>query len=206
MAPFHALTLAEFLDRVAAPSPTPGGGSVAAVAGAFGAALAQMVAALPRTRTNAEEERATLTALQAPLAELRTRLLALADEDSAAYDRLLAAFRLPKGSDDEKAARRAAIQAATRDATSTPLNTAEVCTQVLEALVTVVAIGNPSASSDAEVALGLVKAAAEGAAANVRVNIDAIADDTFKAAASLRIAAVLSEVERHTAEARAALG
>jgi formiminotetrahydrofolate cyclodeaminase len=206
MAPLHALPLPDLLDRVASPAPTPGGGSVSAIAGAFAAALAQMVAGLPRTRHNTDDERAALQRLQTPLGELRGRLAALADEDAAAFDRLMAAFRLSKTTDEEKTARRAAIQAATRDATSTPMETAEACARVLEALVAVAAHGNPSAASDVAVAVGLAKAAAEGAAANVRVNLDGIADDVFKAATGLRVAAVLSEVERHAADARAALG
>ncbi len=205
MPPLHALSLTDLLDRVAAPSPTPGGGSVAAVAGALGTALTQMVAGLPRTRHDNDEERAMLATVQGPLADLRARLLALADDDTAAFDRLMAAFRLPKATDADKAARTAAIQAATRDATTVPLQTAVACARVLDLLGTVAALGNPSASSDLLVAIGMLRAAAEGAAANVRINLDSLTDESFRADAATGIAAVLDEVATHTHAATAAL-
>ena len=118
--------------------------------------------------------------MNAPLSDLRERLLALADEDTAAFDRLMAAFRLPKGSDEEKAARRAAIQAATRDATTVPLQTAVVCARALDLIVTIAALGNPSASSDLLVAMGVLRAGAEGAAANVRTNLGGLDDDDLQ--------------------------
>lgn len=205
MPPLHALSLAELLDRVAAPEPTPGGGSVAAIAGALGTALTQMVAGLPRTRHDNEEERAVLATVRGPLAELRARLLDLADDDTAAFDRLMAAFRLPKASDDDKTARRAAIQAATRDATTVPLQTAVACARVLDLLGTVAALGNPAAASDLQVAMGMLRAAADGAAANVRINLESLADESFRADAAARIAAVLDEVATHSHAATAAL-
>jgi formiminotetrahydrofolate cyclodeaminase len=205
MSPLHALTLTDLLDRVAAPSPTPGGGSVAAVAGALGTALTQMVAGLPRTRHDNDEERALLATVQGPLADLRARLLALADDDTAAFDRLMTAFRLPKVTDADKAERKAAIQAATRDATTVPLQTAVACARVLELLGTVAALGNPSASSDLLVAMGMLRAAAEGAAANVRINLESLADESFRADAVARITATLDEVATHTHAATAAL-
>ncbi len=197
MPALSSLPLTALLDRIASPEPTPGGGSVSAVAGAMGAALVQMVAGLPRTRHDNDEERAVLATLATPLAELRARLLALADEDTAAFDGLMAAFRLPKSSDDEKAARREAIQAATREATTVPLQTAVAAARVLDLAGTVAALGNPSASSDLLVAAGMLRAAAEGGAANVRINLEGIKDDTFRADAAARIAAVLDEVAAH---------
>lgn len=200
-----SLPLTALLDRVASPEPTPGGGSVSAVAGAMGTALVQMVAGLPRTRHDNDEERAVLATLAAPLADLRARLLALADEDTAAFDGLMAAFRLPKSTDDEKAARREAIQAATREATTVPLQTAVAAARVLDLAGTVAALGNPSASSDLLVAAGMLRAAAEGGAANVRINLEGIKDDTFRADAAARIAAVLDEVATHGHAITAAL-
>jgi formiminotetrahydrofolate cyclodeaminase len=205
MSSLQTLTLAAVLDRVASPEPTPGGGSVSAIAGAFGTALAQMVAGLPRTRHDNDDERAVLATLQTPLAELRQRLLALADEDTAAFDRLMAAFRMAKVSDEDKTARRAAIQAATREATTVPLQTAVACARVLDLVGTVAALGNSSAASDLLVAMGMLRAAAEGAAANVRINLEGITDEGFRGDAATRIAAVLDEVATHTRAATAAL-
>jgi formiminotetrahydrofolate cyclodeaminase len=205
MPALHALSLTDLLDRIAAAEPTPGGGSVAAIAGALGTALGQMVAGLPRTRHDNDEERAALAAVRGPLAELRARLVGLADDDTAAFDRLMAAFRLPKTSDGDKMARRAAIQAATRGATTVPLDTAAACGRVLGLLETVAALGNPSASSDLLVALGMLNAAAQGAAANVRINLEGLTDESFRTEAAARIAAILDEVTTHTDAARAAL-
>jgi formiminotetrahydrofolate cyclodeaminase len=205
MSSLQTLSLSALLERVAAPEPTPGGGSVSAIAGAFGTALAQMVAGLPRTRHDHDDERAVLATLRGPLIDLRGRLLALADEDTAAFERLMAAFRMPKLSDEDKTARRAAIQAATRDATTVPLQTAVACARVLDLAGTVAALGNPSASSDLLVAMGLLRAAAEGAAANVRINLEGIADEAFRGDAAASIAAALDEVATHTHAATAAL-
>ena len=131
---------------------------------------------------------------------MRERLLALADEDTAAFDRLMAAFRLPKSTDEEKTARRAAIQDGDR-ATPRPCRCRRrwPCARVLELVGTVAALGNPSASSDLLVAMALLRAAAEGAAANVRTNLGGSTTRRFRGDAAARIAAVLDEVATHTA-------
>ena len=206
MMPLHALTLTELLDRVASrgtdarrrigrrPSPAP---SERRWRRWWPGCRAP--ATLPTTSARCS------ASLQAPLADLRERLVELADEDTAAFDRLMAAYRLPKGTDEEKTARRAAIQTATRDATTVPLQTAMACARVLDLVGTVAALGNRSASSDLLVAMGLLRAAAEGAAANVRTNLDGIVDETFTADATARITAVLDEVTTHAHAATAAL-
>src|SRR5262245_13061883 len=115
-------TISAFVDALASPQPTPGGGTAAAVAGSMAAALLMMVAGLPKTRGNTDAERVQLTETRAALSSVRDRLLALADEDTEAYNRVVAAYRLPKSSDAEKAARRQAIADGMRAATETPLN------------------------------------------------------------------------------------
>lgn len=199
-----SLPLTALLDRIAAADPTPGGGSVAAVAGACGAALAEMVAGLPKTRGNTDEERATLAALRPALQEGRQRLAALVDEDTDAFNALMAAFRLPKATDDEKAARRAAIQAATQLATLVPLETVEVGARLLKDVMTVARLGNPSASSDVAVGIGVLRAAVDGAAANVRTNLPGLTDESVKATIVQRLEQALgdaAEAAREAAEA-----
>jgi formiminotetrahydrofolate cyclodeaminase len=191
--PLVSLPLTTLLDRIASPDPTPGGGSVAAVAGACGAALAEMVAGLPKTRGNTDEERATLAALRPALSEGRQRLTALVDEDTDAFNELMAAFRLPKATDDEKAARRAAIQAATQLATIVPLETVEVGARLLKDVMTVARIGNPSASSDVAVGIGVLRAAVDGAAANVRTNLGGLTDESVKAMIVQRLERALGD-------------
>jgi len=179
------------LDRLASTDPTPGGGSAAALAGAMGAALCAMVAAMPRTRTGAPEERAPLEAALARARRAGTRLRALVDEDSAAFDAVMAAFRLPKGSDEEKAARRQAIAAANARATEVPLETAEQCLEVLAAAVEAAAHGNPNAQSDARTGAAAALAGLMGALENVRINLRA--DDPASAPLLARAEAMLRE-------------
>lgn len=196
-----ALPLRELLDLVAAGTPTPGGGAVTAITGALGAALAEMVASLPRTRQNAVEERQALDLVRPAIAAARARLLTLAELDSNAFEQLMREFRRPRGTDEQNERRRAAIIDATKNATLVPLDTARVCADVLKLMETVAGAGNRSASSDLFVAIGLVRCSAEGAAANVRANLDTLADPAFALASTRRISATLEDVVQsaHTA-------
>jgi formiminotetrahydrofolate cyclodeaminase len=200
-----SLPFTQLLDRIASPEPTPGGGSVSAVAAACGAALGMMVAGLPRTRHDRDEERAALHEVRDTLAGHRARLVELADLDAEAFDQLMAAFRLPKTNDDEKGRRRTAIQTAMRGATTVPLETALVCAAVLKHIEKVAAAGNPSAASDLAVAIGLLRAAADGAAANVRTNLGSVSDSAFTTDTAQRLSAVLGEIAASAQIATAAL-
>jgi glutamate formiminotransferase/formiminotetrahydrofolate cyclodeaminase len=166
----------DLLDAFAAPTPTPGGGSAAALAGALGASLLLMVARMPRTRTGADAERAGLDAASAALLPLRDRLAALVDEDTAAYGAVMAAFKRPKGTAEEMAARKAAIQSATRRATETPLHVMAATADALEAAATVATHGNANAASDVRVAVSLLSAACAGARENVLINLPGLGD------------------------------
>ena len=101
-----SLSLHDFLQALASPQPTPGGGTAAAAGGAMGAGLLMMVSGLPRTRGNTDDERATLATVRARLEPLAEALEQCADRDADAFDAVMAAYRLPKASDEEKAARR----------------------------------------------------------------------------------------------------
>src|SRR5262245_25106844 len=116
-------SLTDLLDAFGSPDPTPGGGSAAALIGALGASLLAMVAGLPKTRTGVPAEREALDAARADLQRLQRTLIELVDRDAAAYDLVVAAFRKPKGTDEEKARRSAAIQDALRVATEVPIET-----------------------------------------------------------------------------------
>lgn len=190
---FREMTVQGLLEALASPEPTPGGGTAAAVAGAMGTALLVMVTGLAKSRTNTDEEKAALAAARAALQPLVTRLTALADEDTASFNQVMAAFRLPKATDDEKAARTRAIQEALKGATTVPLETLRVCAGALAHAGAVVQHGNPSAASDAGVAVSLLRAAAEGAHANVQINLDSIKDEAFKSAAGADAARLLKE-------------
>ncbi len=176
MSDLVSLPLRDFTAALASDSPAPGGGSASAATGAAGAGLLRMVVALTLGK---EKYRAAWDALEpvAPrLDESRARLLELVDEDTRAFDAIVAARRLPKGTDDEKAARAKAIEEATVLATATPLQTAFFCHQALAHALTVLEHGNPNAASDAWVGGLLLAAALEGALANVRINLGGIGD------------------------------
>lgn len=166
-----ALSANDLLDRFGSQDPTPGGGSAAALAGALAASLVEMVCGLPKTRTGAPEEREKLGAAKASAAKAGARLRQLVDLDTDAYNAVTAAYRMPKATDDEKAARSAAIKAAMRLATDVPLETCERAADVLRAAAQALAHGNPNASSDARTAIALCRAALDAGAENVRTNV-----------------------------------
>jgi formiminotetrahydrofolate cyclodeaminase len=166
-----ALTATELLDRFASVDPTPGGGSAAALAGATAAALVTMVCRMPKTRTGDPAERARLDEALADARTTGDRLRRLVDEDSAAYDAVVAAYKLPKATDAERASRKRAVEAAVSVATDVPLRTAEACLAVLAAAQVAAEEGNPNAASDARTAAALAWAGLRGAAENVRINL-----------------------------------
>jgi formiminotetrahydrofolate cyclodeaminase len=175
-----SLPVSDFAAALASDAPTPGGGSASAAAGALGAGLLAMVVRLTLGKEKYRESWETLGALLPRLDEARTRLLELLDEDTKAYDAIVAARRLPKESDAEKAARKKAIDLATILATTVPAQTAFFAEQALRAASTVGERGNPNAASDAWVAALLLSAAVDGALANVRINLDGVVDPGLK--------------------------
>jgi formiminotetrahydrofolate cyclodeaminase len=169
--------LIDVLDAFSSSAPTPGGGSAAALAGALGASLLAMVAALPKTRTNAPEERASLDAARAKLLALRAQLIDLIDRDAAAYDAVVAAYRLPKGTDEEKARRKTAIQGALKLASEVPLETCLAAHEVLNEGAAVAEAGNPSARTDVAVAFQFLTTASQGALFNIEANLGSVSDE-----------------------------
>ncbi len=194
-----------FLDAIASPDPTPGGGTAAAVGGAIGVSLLMMVAGLGKTRGNIDAERVQLDATRASLLNVRDRLLTLADTDTAAYNTVTAAYRLAKGSDEEKAARREAIQRAMHAATDAPLETLRAVAEAMAHARAVAELGNPSAASDVRVALELLEAAGAGASANVEINLTTLQDDAFRKAAASTTIELSNQLTEHSAAARATL-
>lgn len=205
MSHFASLSVADFLDALASSEPTPGGGTASAIAGAMGASLLIMVAGLAKSRTNTDEEHAALNGARDAVSALRAQMVSLADADSTAFDAVMAAFKLPKGTDEEKAARSAAIQAGYRGATEVPLDTLRIATQALAQAEIVATHGNRSATSDVGVAVGLLEAAAAGAAANVRINLGSLKDQTLAAGFGEETARLTTTAATSAAAARAQL-
>ncbi len=164
-------TVEQFLAAVAAPTPTPGGGSVSALAGALSAALSRMVAGLARGKRGYEGVESELEQIEIRGEVIQARLEALINEDARAYEAVIAAMRMPKSSEKEKAARVNAMQAAYRKATEVPLETMEHCVEALELAEASVKKGNRSATTDAAVAILLAEAAIRGASLNCAVNL-----------------------------------
>ena len=186
------MTVSQLLAAIASPNPTPGGGTAAAIAGAMGTSLLLMVAGLTKSRNNTDDEKAALAGAKAAIEPITTRLAALADADAASFDAVMAAYRLPKASDDEKAARTRSIQSALKGATEVPLETLRACANALAHSKAVVDFGNASADSDVGVAIGLLKAAAAGAAANVRTNLGGLKDEAFTSATEAETSRLLA--------------
>ncbi len=179
MSQYSHLSLAQLLDAFASNQPVPGGGSAAALAGAVGASLLIMVAGLPKTRHGTDEERSALTAAAARLRPLRDELASLIDRDSEAYTSVINAYRLPRSTDAEQAARRDAIDEAMRAATEAPLATIRACERAMREAEVIVSSGAASASSDVAVGIELLKTAARGAGMNVDTNLAAVKDDEY---------------------------
>lgn len=202
---FSNMTVSQLLAALASPDPTPGGGTASAVVGAMGTSLLVMVTGLAKSKSNTDDEKAALAAARATVTPITGTLTQLADADTEAFNAVMAAYRLPKGSDDEKAARTQAIQQALRGATEVPLATLRACAQAVDAGRAVASHGNRSAASDVGVAFGLLKAAADGAAANVRINLDSIKDETYRAATAAELSRLSDQVATQCAEAIRAL-
>jgi methenyltetrahydrofolate cyclohydrolase len=167
------------LDALSSPDPTPGGGSASALASAAGASLLVMVARLPKTRSGSDEDRAALAAAFEALARLRETLIDAIDADTAAYDRVVAAYKLPKATVDEQSARRDAVQRALVVATDVPLSVVRASAEALVHAAAVAAHGNASAASDVGVAVALLRAGAHGARLNVDINLGGLADKAY---------------------------
>jgi methenyltetrahydrofolate cyclohydrolase len=179
----------ELLDAFASSDPTPGGGSASALASSVGASLLVMVAGLPKTRSNSDDDRAALQGATVTLTGLRQQLTEAIDADTAAYDQVVAAYKRPKATDEEKRLRKEAIQRALRTATDVPLGVMRLSVEALAQAVTVAAHGHPGAASDVGVATALLRAGREGARLNVEINLGSIDERTY-------VDAVTAEVER----------
>ena len=165
------LSLAEFTRRLADGNPTPGGGSASALAGAMGSALVAMFCNLTAGRKKYASVREEMLEAAAFAGEQQGKFLGLVDRDSAAYEKIVAANRLAKDSEEEKTRRAQALDAASLEATRTPLETCGVSADLLERTLSLAAKGNANALSDLKVGVELLFTAFSGAKANVEINL-----------------------------------
>jgi len=196
MTDFAALSIDRFLAELASDAPTPGGGTAAAVCGAMGAALAEMVAGLTLSKEKFAQVHGAVRAIAESARAARAELIALSREDALAYDCVVAARRLPKDSEAEKAARSAAIAQANRIATEVPMRTARAAVRLLTTLPELVEKGNPSAASDAGSAALLLESAAAAALLNVAINLPGVKDPAFLADMNRGMAELTEESQR----------
>jgi formiminotetrahydrofolate cyclodeaminase len=199
------LTVKDLLAAFRSADPTPGGGSAAALAGAIGSSLLAMVAGLPKSRAATEADHARLRDARQRCAALSAELEALVDRDSDAYDLVMAAYRKPKGTDDEKVARSTAIQTAMREAIEAPLAVMRACAAAAGQGVDVAALGNPSASSDLLVGFEVLRAGLSGAQRNVETNLGSVKDANYAASVRREAEGFEHTLARETAAAGARL-
>lgn len=164
------MTLTEFAEETASESPAPGGGSIAAYMGALGAALSTMVANLSAHKPGWDDRWKEFSDYAERGHALMTKLLALVDEDTAAFNKIMAVFSMPKSTPEEKAARAEALETATLYATEVPLRTMEASYDVFDYAEAMAREGNPASVSDAAVGALAARAAVVGALLNVRIN------------------------------------
>jgi glutamate formiminotransferase/formiminotetrahydrofolate cyclodeaminase len=204
-----AMTGRTFIDTLSSIAPAPGGGSVAALCGAMGTALAAMVGQLSTGKKGYAERDADWRDMAVRAQALKEAFLADVDADTAAFDGIMAGFGMPKSNREEKIARRNAIQSATQVAIEVPLRVLERSVEAV-GLLCVAAEGNENARSDAGVGALVVRAAAEGAWYNVTINLKGFKDETlsasFRSRADVALAKVTDACDEITAEIRRHLG
>lgn len=184
---FKSPSVEAFLDRLGSASPTPGGGTAAAVTGAVGASLVGMLANLTLGREKYADHEKLMTAIAEQAEEERMKLLELAADDAAAYAKVGAAYKLPRDTDEAKAARGEAIQAALKGACDVPLATMERCVEVIGLAKTAVQYGNKNAISDGAAGSEFARAALRVASYNVKVNLGSIKDAEYAKQARTRM-------------------
>jgi glutamate formiminotransferase/formiminotetrahydrofolate cyclodeaminase len=193
---------ASFIDELAAPTPTPGGGSAAAYAGAMGAGLVAMVAGLTIGKKKYAEVEAEMQAIRVVAENLRAELTHAVDDDAAAFEVLMVTFKLPKDTDEQKEARNAAIFNATLNAAHIPLHAAEDVLKVMELALKCAKHGNLNAISDSMSGFAMSRAALTAAGYNVRININSLEDKSAGDKMLIELAELEEEADKLEKEIR----
>ena len=189
------MNLREFCNETLSDSPAPGGGSVAALMGALGASLGGMVANLSAGKRGWDDKLQYFSDWAVKAQKLKDELLFLVDEDTNAFNKVMDAFGLPKGSDEEKKTRGAAIESATKYAAEIPLKVMETAAKSYELLAEMAEKGNPASVSDVGVGAGATRACIDGAALNVRINLGQLKDEKFKSELSKKVEKLRADSE-----------
>ncbi|HEX7246976.1 MAG TPA: cyclodeaminase/cyclohydrolase family protein [Actinomycetota bacterium] len=203
---FGTMTVEGFLEAMGSADPTPGGGAAAAIAGATGASLIAMVGRLTLGKPGFADLEERMRALVERADEARTDFLDLADRDAEAFEQVMSAFRMPKGSDVEKASRAQAIQLGLEHAAGAPLEIARRAVDLMELAEDATALGNPNAASDGMTAAGLLLAAVIGARANVEINASSLKDESRRDALLDEVAGIRERAGELLEQCRTAFG
>lgn len=173
---FKDLKIQEFLSLLSSDSPTPGGGTVSALAGALSSALFQMICSITLKKSDSEE----LKIIKENAKNWEEELTELMDLDSEAFNEVISAFSLPKNTDEEKETRSKKIQSALKKASEVPLKTAKLCNLIFRELKNIKGKINPNVMSDWKVAKTLAFSGILGGISNVEINLPSIKDEAFK--------------------------
>jgi glutamate formiminotransferase/formiminotetrahydrofolate cyclodeaminase len=189
------MDLRQFCNETLSDSPAPGGGSVAALMGALGVSLGGMVANLSAGKRGWEDKLSYFSDWAVKAQQLKDELLFLVDEDTAAFNKVMDAFALPKESAEEKAARSAAIQTANKYAAEIPLRVMETASKSYQLLAEMAEKGNPASISDVGVGLLALRACIDGAAMNVRINLAGLKDEKLRSTLQEKVRGISAESE-----------
>ncbi len=187
------MDISNFLRELSAATGVPGGGAAAAVGGAMGCALFQMVAGVTLKSPRFTKGRDVLGEISQTAEKLHTKFLILANEDADAYRQVETAFRMPRSTSEEKNHRKNAIQQAFKGATETPLRTMATCIDAMALLPDLLKYGNPNAITDVAVGFLMLDASIHGASMNAEINLGSIQDEEFKSAANVKLSNITQQ-------------
>jgi len=194
------LTLTRFLDELASSSPAPGGGSVAALAGAIGSALTSMVCNLTIGKKRYADVQEEMQSVLRQSEKLRQELTLLIDKDTEAFNGVMAALAMPKATEEEQSRRSSLIQEATKRATLVPLSVMGLCERALALTRVVAEKGNKNSTSDSGVAALMLQSACSGAGLNVRINLTSLNDEQFVRQTTEEMKGITRKVEQLAGE------
>lgn len=200
------LNMKEFIQSLSSPDPTPGGGSASALCGALGASLLRMVSGITLKKVDDGALRNEFNQYIADLDSIRDEFLLLIDEDAEAFDRVMGAFKLPKETEEEKKARKEAIQRAFKGAADVPMRTAKLAVRTSGLAVSIAERGEKNAISDVGCAVSFLRSAFDGAIYNVNINLGAIKDDSFVKRCRAEIEELSDDIDDKLSEAKRAVG
>ena len=190
------MDLNNFIERLASKEPAPGGGAASALVAMVGSALSSMVSALTDGKKGYEHVQERVKAIELKMLEIRKNLEDLMQEDEQAFNKISSTWKLPKTTDEEKAARKKALQTALRDAIEPPWRIANLASDVMDNALDLLSIGNKNAITDSACSLIFAFSAAEGALLNITINVNLIDDASFRTAQEKRMKSFYASLER----------